>query len=232
MPFARLASTLPVVVSFADACRAAAVGAAGASKLRTESSNGRLASEGWQRQPNHEQAGGTLTKIAVGLGWQERATAGEDFDPDAMALVLNSKDESSGTRGSSFFNNLDAPDKVIHHTGDDQKGGGSNDNEIIEVDLSRLPPEAEKVLFVVNIYEAVERGQNFGMMGGAYIRIVDSSTTTELARFDLGEDAATETLLIFGEVYRHEAEWKFRAVEQGYPAGLADLAKHYGVKVG
>lgn len=182
-----------------------------------------------------KEAGGTLTKIAVGLGWQERATAGDDFDPDAMALVLNTDGRILGDPWFVFFNNLDAPGGVVHHTGDDRTGAagaGGNDNEIIEVDLSQLPAEADKVLFVVNIYGAAERGQNFGMMGGAYIRIIDSKTTTELAHFDLGEDAATETLLIFGEVYRHSAEWKFRAVEQGYPAGLADLAKHYGVTVG
>jgi tellurium resistance protein TerD len=181
-----------------------------------------------------KEAGGRLTKIAVGLGWQERATAGEDFDPDAMALVLKPDGRVISDQWFVFFNNLDAPGGVVHHTGDDRTGAagtGGNDNEIIEVDLAQLPPEAEKVLFVVNIYEAVERGQNFGMMSGAYIRIVDANTTTELARFDLGEDASTEALLIFGEVYRHSGEWKFRAVEQGYPAGLADLAKHYGVTV-
>jgi tellurium resistance protein TerD len=110
-------------------------------------------------------------------------------------------------------------------------GEGEGDDEVIKVDLSRVPPEVQKISVAVTIHDAEARRQNFGMVSNAFIRIVNESGGAELARYDLSEDASTETAMIFGEVYRNGAEWKFRAVGQGYTGGLGPLARNFGVNV-
>jgi tellurium resistance protein TerD len=172
-----------------------------------------------------------LTNILVGLGWDDRSTDGADFDLDASAIMLNDSDKVVSDQHFIFFNNLKSPDGSVEHTGDNLTGEGEGDDEALKVNLASVPPEVQKIVFPVSIYEADSRSQNFGQVRNAFIRIVNDSNATEIARYDLSEDASTETAMVFGEVYRNGAEWKFRAVGQGWTTGLAGIAKDYGVSV-
>ncbi|POM24274.1 General stress protein 16U [Actinomadura rubteroloni] len=178
------------------------------------------------------KAAPNLTRVSVGLGWDVRATTGADFDLDASALLLNGSGKVISDHHFVFFNNLRSPDGSVEHTGDNLTGEGEGDDESINVDLSAVPAECERIVFPVSIYDAENRGQSFGQVRNAFIRIVDRSDDNELARFDLTEDASTETAMVFGELYRHGGEWKFRAVGQGYASGLAGIALDFGVNVG
>jgi tellurium resistance protein TerD len=174
----------------------------------------------------------SLTKAAVGLGWDVRTTTGADFDLDATALVCGPDGKVPDDRHFVFYNNLTSPDGSVEHTGDNLTGEGEGDDEVINVNVSAVPAGVDKVVFAVSIYEGATRGQSFGQVVNAFIRVVDATTGAELARYDLSEDASTETAMIFGELYRHNGEWKFRAIGQGYASGLAGIAKDYGVNVG
>jgi tellurium resistance protein TerD len=174
----------------------------------------------------------SLTAVTVGLGWDVRTTTGADFDLDASALMCGSDGKVVSDSHFVFFNNLKSPDGSVEHTGDNLTGEGEGDDEQINVDLSTVPANVDKVVFPVSIYDAQNRGQSFGQVANAFIRVVDRSNGTELARYDLGEDASTETAMIFGELYRHNTEWKFRAIGQGYASGLRGIAQDYGVNVG
>lgn len=173
-----------------------------------------------------------LTSVSVGLGWDARTTTGADFDLDASALVCREGNKVLSDGHFVFYNNLTTPDGTVRHTGDIRDGAAAGDDEAIEVDLAKLPAEASVIPFAVTIHEAESRGQNFGQVRNAYIRVVDRSNDKELARYDLSEDASTETSMIFGELYRNGADWKFRAVGQGYAGGLAGIAGDYGVNLG
>jgi tellurium resistance protein TerD len=174
----------------------------------------------------------SLTKVAVGLGWDVRTTTGADFDLDASALVCGPDGKVLDDRHFVFYNNLTSPDGSVEHTGDNLTGEGEGDDEVVNVNVAAVPAGVDKVVFAVSIYEGGTRGQSFGQVVNAFIRVVDATTGTELARYDLTEDASTETAMIFGELYRHNGEWKFRAIGQGYASGLAGIAKDYGVNVG
>jgi tellurium resistance protein TerD len=173
-----------------------------------------------------------LTSVSVGLGWDVRTTTGADFDLDASALVCGADGKVLSDQHFIFFNNLKSPDGTVEHTGDNLTGEGEGDDEVVNVDLSKLTPQVDKVVFPVSIYDAQNRGQSFGQVINAFIRVVDRANGTELARYDLTEDASTETAMLFGELYRHGSEWKFRAIGQGYQSGLAGIARDYGVSVG
>ena len=171
------------------------------------------------------------TKVAVGLGWDARSTSGADFDLDASALVTGPERKVLSDLHFVFYNNLRSPDGSIEHTGDNLTGEGDGDDEVINVDLPAVPPNVTNIFFPVSIHDADARLQSFGQVTNAYIRVVDLSNGSELARYDLSEDASTETAMLFGELYRHNGEWKFRAVGQGYASGLAGIARDYGVNI-
>ncbi|XVQ13473.1 TerD family protein [Spirillospora sp. CA-255316] len=172
-----------------------------------------------------------LTAVTVGLGWDLRTTTGADFDLDASALVLDGSGKILSDGHFVFFNNLRTPDGGVEHTGDNKTGVGEGDDEQINVNFGAMPDTAERVAFAVSIYEADTRGQNFGQVRNAFIRVVNQGDGTEMARYDLSEDASTETAMVFGELYRNGAEWKFRAVGQGYASGLAGIATDFGVNL-
>ncbi|MGW4482035.1 TerD family protein [Rhodococcus triatomae] len=172
-----------------------------------------------------------LTAITVGLGWDQRTTTGAAYDLDASALLTGPERKVLSDAHFVFYNNLKSPDGAVEHTGDNLTGEGDGDDESINIDLTALDPRVTNIFFPVSIHEAVERGQSFGQVINAFIRIVDRNTGIELARYDLSEDASTETAMIFGEVYRNGPEWKFRAVGQGYASGLAGIARDYGVNI-
>jgi tellurium resistance protein TerD len=172
-----------------------------------------------------------LTNVVVGLGWDVRTTTGADYDLDASAIMLNANGKVISDQHFVFFNNLTSPDGTVEHTGDNLTGEGEGDDEAIRVNLAAMAPDVAKVVFPVSIYDADARAQNFGQVSNAFIRVVNEADQSELTRFDLTEDASTETAMVFGELYRHGTEWKFRAVGQGYASGLAGIARDYGVNV-
>ncbi|WP_447649772.1 TerD family protein [Pseudomonas abietaniphila] len=171
----------------------------------------------------------TLSKIIVGLGWDPRATDGTEFDLDASAFLLNATGKVRAESDFVFYNQLKSVDGSVEHTGDNRTGAGDGDDEVIKVDLSRVPADVDKVSFAVTIHDADIRKQNFGQVGGAFIRIVNEVTGVEVVRYDLAEDASTETAMIFAELYRNNGEWKFRAIGQGYAGGLRAVATGYGL---
>ncbi|MGP3976990.1 TerD family protein [Streptomyces sp. 8N114] len=172
-----------------------------------------------------------LTAVIVGLGWDARTTTGSDFDLDASALLTNAEGKVANDQNFVFFNNLKSPDGSVEHTGDNLTGEGEGDDEVIKVNLVGVPADVEKIVFPVSIYEAESRQQSFGQVRNAYIRVLNQADNVELARYDLSEDASTETAMVFGELYRHGAEWKFRAIGQGYASGLRGIAQDFGVNV-
>ena len=172
-----------------------------------------------------------LTAVTVGLGWDIRSTTGTDFDLDASAIACDPAGKVAGDKFFVFFNNLASPDGSIQHTGDNLTGEGEGDDEQINVNVASVPANVDKIVFPVSIYDGETRQQNFGQVRNAFIRVVNQANGTELARYDLSEDASTETAMVFGELYRAGSEWKFRAVGQGYATGLAGIAKDFGVPV-
>lgn len=172
-----------------------------------------------------------LTNILLGLGWDARATDGAAFDLDASAFMLKADGKITGDAGFIFYNNTTSPCGSVVHAGDNKTGSGEGDDEVIRVDLTKVPAEVDKISVAVTIHEAAARNQNFGQVSNAYIRVVNDSNASEIARYDLSEDASTETAMIFGELYRNGADWKFRAVGQGFAGGLGPLAASFGVAI-
>ena len=179
-----------------------------------------------------EKASPGLTNILVGLGWDERSTDGTSFDLDASAFLLNVSEKVRSDGDFIFYNQLRSPDGSVEHTGDNLTGEGDGDDESLKVQLPQIPNDVEKISFTVTINDAEQRRQNFGMIRNAFIRVLNSANNEEICRYDLTEDFSIETALIFGELYRHSGEWKFRAVGQGFQGGLLALCNNFGVHVG
>ena len=175
-----------------------------------------------------------LSKIMIGLGWDERATDGAEFDLDASVFLLNSQGKVRQDTDFIFYNNLKGVNGAVEHMGDNLTGGGEGDDEVIKINLKQMEKEAadiEKISVVVTIHEADARKQNFGQVNNAFIRIVNQDNNQEIVRFDLTEDYSMETAMIFGEVYFKNGEWRFTAVGQGYAGGLAAVCTNYGINV-
>lgn len=171
----------------------------------------------------------SLKKLIVGLGWDPRATDGAAFDLDGSAFLLKTDGKVRSDADFIFYNNLKSADGSIVHLGDNTTGQGDGDDEQLTIDLGVVPADVERVVVAVTIHDAEARRQNFGQVGKAYIRVLNADGEKEIARFDLSEDGSTETAMIFGEVYRAGAEWKFKAVGQGFAGGLGPLARSYGI---
>ena len=170
--------------------------------------------------------------MTVGLGWDARSTDGQPFDLDASAIGVGADGKVVSDDFFVFFNNLASKDGSVKHQGDNLTGAGDGDDEKIDVALANVPANVDRVVVLVSIYQATERGgQNFGQVQNASIRVVNQAGGSEIARYDLSEDASTETAMVFGELYRNGADWKFRAIGQGYSDGLAGIARNYGVNV-
>ena len=172
-----------------------------------------------------------LTKLLVGLGWDERATDGVDFDLDASAFLLSAAGKVRSDADFIFYNQLRSPDGSVEHTGDNRSGAGDGDDESVKIDLSLIPADVDKVVFTVTIHDAEARHQNFGQVNNASIRVVNQLSNAEIVRYDLAEDYSTETAMVFGELYRNGSEWKFRAVGQGYKGGLSAMCRQYGLNI-
>lgn len=173
----------------------------------------------------------SLKNVIVGLGWNERATSGAAFDLDASAFLIGANGKVRSDSDFIFYNNLKAQDGSVEHTGDNLTGAGDGDDETIKVDLSKVAMDVEKIVITVTIHAADERKQNFGQVSDAFIRIINADTNNEVVRYDLAEDYSVETAMVFGEIYRNNGEWKFRAIGQGYSGGLAAMCHQYGINI-
>ena len=172
-----------------------------------------------------------LTKTVVGLGWDERVTDGSEFDLDASLFMLGENGKCRSSADFIFYNQMKSSDGSIEHTGDNRTGEGDGDDEQIKVDLSGVPADVQKLAITVTIHDAESRNQNFGQVQNAFIRIVNEASGSEVVRYDLSEDYSTETAMVFGELYRHSGEWKFKAVGQGYAGGLKAMCDQYGIAI-
>lgn len=172
-----------------------------------------------------------LKRIVIGLGWDPRATDGDAFDLDGSVFMLKADGKVRSDADFIYYNCLKSADGSIVHAGDNTTGGGDGDDEQISVDLSAVPTDVDKISVAVTIHEADVRKQNFGMVSKAYIRCSNGDGGVEIARYDLSEDGSTESAMIFGEIYRAGAEWKFKAIGQGFKGGLGPLAKAFGINV-
>lgn len=172
-----------------------------------------------------------LKSVVVGLGWDPRVTDGQEFDLDASVFLCGEDGKVRADTDFVFYNNKVGGDGAVEHQGDNKTGEGDGDDEQVKIDLSRVPADVKKLAFSVTIHEADSRKQNFGMVSNAFMRVVNGDDDKELARYDLSEDYSIETAMIFGEVYRHGDEWKFKAIGQGFGGGLHPLASSFGVNV-
>ncbi|MDR0424851.1 MAG: TerD family protein [Clostridiales Family XIII bacterium] len=173
-----------------------------------------------------------LNYILIGLGWDtNKYDGGADFDLDAAAFMLAESGKTASDADFVFYGNLKHASGAVEHMGDNLTGEGDGDDEQIRVDLSKVPASVSKIDFTVTIYDAESRGQNFGQVSNAFIRVVNASSNEELVRYDLGEDYSIETAVVVGELYRHGAEWKFNAIGSGFSGGLAALCRNFGVNV-
>ena len=173
-----------------------------------------------------------LKNIMVGLGWDVNAfDSGADFDLDAAAFMRGADGKCPTDKEFVFYGNLAHASGSVKHMGDNLTGEGDGDDEQVQIDLSKVPANIEKIAFTVTIYDAETRHQNFGQVSNAFIRLVDESNNTELIRYDLGEDFSIETAVVVGELYSNNGEWKFNAIGSGFQGGLAALCGHYGIDV-
>ena len=174
----------------------------------------------------------SLKNVLVGLGWDASSTDGQDFDLDASVFMATENGKVPSDRHFIFYNQLVSPCGGVEHTGDNLTGDGDGDDESVIVRLDKVESNIKSLFITVTIHDAEARRQNFGQVSNAFVRIVNNDTSDEIVRFDLSEDYSTETAMVFGEIYRHNGEWKFRAIGQGYTGGLYSLCQQYGVNVG
>ncbi|MBP3886049.1 MAG: TerD family protein [Cellulosilyticum sp.] len=173
-----------------------------------------------------------LKKAVIGLGWDtNKYCGGHAFDLDSSVFLVGSNGRTNHDEDFIFYNNLESRNKAVIHAGDNRTGEGDGDDEQIILEFDKMPQDVDRMAVAVTIHEAMERGQNFGQVSNAYVRVLDEATGTELIRYDLGEDFSIETALIVCEIYRHNGEWKFSAVGSGFQGGLAALCKNYGLDV-
>lgn len=173
----------------------------------------------------------SLKRILVGLGWDARVTSGSDYDLDASAFLLGESGKVRRDDDFIFYNQLTSLCGSVEHTGDNRTGAGDGDDEALKIDLEKVPDAIKRIVVSVTIDDAEARKQNFGQVSDAFMRIVNLDNDVEIARFDLSEDYSTETAMIFGEIYRHNGEWKFKAVGQGFAGGLEAMCNQFGVNV-
>lgn len=169
-----------------------------------------------------------LPSFKVGLGWDSNSNANQEaFDIDASVFLLGSDGKLISDNHFVFFNNLKSPDSSVIHSGDNLTGDGDGDDEVINVDLSKITSDVSEITFVVTIHKAAERRQNFGQIRNSFIRIVNQHTNEETVKYELDEDFSIETAVEFGRIYKRNSEWKFEAVGNGTKGGLQDFLTKY-----
>ena len=173
-----------------------------------------------------------LKKVMLGLGWDtNRYAGGKEFDLDLVMFMCGADGRCTNENQIVFYNNLKDPAESVIYSGDNRTGAGDGDDETAIIDFTKIPEDIQKIVMAVTIHDAKANNQNFGSVDNSYIRVLNSDTNEELVRYDLGEDFSTETSVVFGELYKHGGEWKFKAVGQGFEKELADLCVEYGLEV-
>lgn len=178
-----------------------------------------------------DKAAPGMTRMMVGLGWDARVTDGADFDLDASIFMLGSSGKVRSDSDFIFYNNANSACGSVSHTGDNRTGEGEGDDESLIIDLTKVPSDVDKMAITVTIHDAQKNGQNFGQVDNSFVRVVNEDNGAEVTRYDLTEDYSIETAMVFGEIYRKDGEWKFKAVGQGYEGGLAAMCNTYGIKI-
>ena len=174
----------------------------------------------------------SLKKVIIGLGWDtNRYSGGYDFDLDASVFLVGSNGRTNHDEDFIFYNNLKSRNEAVIHTGDNRTGEGAGDDEQILLEFAKMPVDVDKMAVTVTIHEALQRGQNFGQVSNAYVRVINEDTNEEVLRYDLGEDFSIETAIVVCEIYRSGSDWKFSAVGSGFQGGLAALCNNYGLDV-
>lgn len=169
-----------------------------------------------------------LSKVSVGLGWDPNDGSGHAFDLDASAFMLGINKKLPQDEFLVFYKNQISLDGAIVSSGDDIDGTNSDgDDETLTVDLSKVDNRIQEIIFTATIYESERRKQNFGQVHNSYIRIYNTDTNEEIARYDLDEDFSIETAVEFGRLYRRNGEWKFEAIGIGYKGGLQFFVDKY-----
>ncbi|MDR2042290.1 MAG: TerD family protein [Tannerella sp.] len=169
-----------------------------------------------------------LSKVNVALGWDPNQGTGSDFDLDACAFMVGSNRKLPGDDFFVFYNNPQSPDEAVESSGDDTTGGSSGgDDETLSVDLDKVDPQVQEIIFTVTIHDCEARKQNFGQIRNSFIRIYNARNNEEIARYDLDEDFSIETAVEFGRLYRKGTEWKFEAMGIGYKGGLQYFVDKY-----
>lgn len=169
----------------------------------------------------------SLKKASIGLGWDVSGANAPAFDLDASVFMLDKNGKLLNEKNFVFFNNLKSPCGSVTHKGDNLTGAGDGDDEVIEVDLEKVPEDVDSINVIVNIYQADARKQNFGQVKNAFARIFDTETKTEVLKYDLSEDFSSETVVMFGRLYRHNGAWKFEAAGTGEKADLDTYVNRY-----
>lgn len=178
-----------------------------------------------------------MNMALIGLGWDtNRYDGGKDFDLDASAFLLNADGKVRKDEDFIFYGNLKSSDGSVTHTGDNLTGEGEGDDEVLIIDFTKVPADIQKIAITVTIYDAQVRGQNFGQVSNAYVRVArmaneNDMVGTEVLKFDLAEEFSVETALVVCEIYKNNGEWKFNAVGAGYQGGLEALCRSFGVNV-
>jgi tellurium resistance protein TerD len=190
-----------------------------------------------------------VKKFRIGLGWNPNTATGAKFDADVSAFILDADGKAMGEKGMIFYGNLESENGFIKHTGDNQTGEGAGDDEKIIVDFAKVIAGAKRVAFVVTIHEAALRGQNFGQISGAYIRVMDEEKcvvadaiadeaarlaaykAAEVLNYDLNEDYSAETAVNIGSIYERDGEWKFEAQGAGKQGGLEAFVTEFGLQL-
>lgn len=172
-----------------------------------------------------------LKHVQICLGWDTNMYDGDDFDLDASVFLLTDIGKVNNENDFIFYYNKQHPTGAVIHMGDNRTGSGDGDDEVINIDFTKLPEYCTQIAVVVTIYEAEKRSQNFGMVDNAYIRLVDSNTKEEILRYDLSdsEDTSLSTAVEFSRLYQKDGEWKFKAVGQGFSGGLKIMCNKFGV---
>jgi len=180
---------------------------------------------------NLSKADASLKNIVVGLGWDVRESDQEIFDLDASILMVAVNEKARNEKDLVFYNNQKSTCGAVNHTGDNRTGDGDGDDETIHVFLDKVPAEIEKLIIFVSIHDAEKLKQNFGQVLNAFVRLVNQDSQVEVTRYDLSEaeDTAIYTSMIFGEIYRYQGDWKFKAVGRGVKGGLAEFARMHGL---
>lgn len=169
-----------------------------------------------------------LSKVGVGLGWDPNAGTGFDFDLDASAFMLGGNKKIPLDEFFVFYNNPKSPDGAVESSGDDLTGGNSDgDDETLAIDIARLDPKIQEIIFTVTIHDYETRKQNFGQVRNSFIRIYNAQTNEEIAKYELDEDFSVETAVEFGRIYKRNDEWKFEAMGIGYKGGLEYFLSKY-----